>query len=382
MKLFEYETKEILTNYKIKVPQGALVTSLSEVGKIAGRLQMPLALKAQILISGRGKAGGIIFVNSPKEAQIAAKKLLGTKIDGCKVQSILLEEKLSIKRELYLGLTIDRSKKCFMGVASSSGGIEIEEVADTMPEKIFKFPINPLEGFRSYHAIKIAKKLGYSGGSMLKLATILGKMYKVAIEYDAQLIEVNPLVETINKTFIAADARLIVNGNSLYRQPKFTNRLMKKDENESSIISVKARTKGLAYVKLKGNIGVIGNGAGLVMATLDIIQLYGGKPANFLDIGGGAPIDRVASALDIVVSDSEVKTVFVNILGGITRCDDVAKAILSEKEQRRLTKPLVIRLVGTEEDEGRRILREADISVLDSMEDAAKKAVELASMKG
>jgi succinyl-CoA synthetase beta subunit len=382
MKLFEYEAKEILSDYKIQVPQGALATSLSQVKEISRALQMPLTVKAQILVSGRGKAGGIFFVHSPTEAQMVAKKLLGTKIKGCKVQYILLEEKLSIKRELYFGVTIDRLKKCLMAVASSAGGMEIEEVANSMPEKIIRFPINSLHGFRSYHAIKIAKKLDYSGDSMLKLAKIFGKLYKVAIDYDAQLIETNPLVETIDKTFIAADARVIVDDNSLYRQPKFKKRLIKKDKDKSSVIAMKARSNGLAYVKLKGNIGIIGNGAGLVMATLDTIQLYGGKPANFLDIGGGASIDRMAVALDIVLSDTEVNTVFINILGGITRCDEVAKAILSAKEQGKITKPMVIRLVGTEEDKGTRILREAGISVLNNMEDAAKKAVELASNKG
>jgi succinyl-CoA synthetase beta subunit len=260
--------------------------------------------------------------------------------------------------------------------------MEIEEVAATMPEKIVRFPIDPLDGFRSYHAVQIAKKLGYSNSSMLKLATIFWKLYQVAIDYDAQLIEMNPLVETMDGNFVAADARLIVDDSALYRHPEFKKRLVEEEKTELSAIEMKAREKGLSYVKLKGNIGVIGNGAGLVMATLDTIQLHGGKPANFLDVGGGASMDKVAAALEIVLSDPEVNTVFINILGGITRCDEVAKGILAEKERGGFVKPMVIRLVGTNEEEGRRVLREAGVSVMDSMEDAAKKAVELASVEG
>jgi succinyl-CoA synthetase beta subunit len=382
MKLFEYEAKEILSKYEIQVPQGGLATSPSQVREIATELHPPFAVKAQVLVSGRGKAGGILFADSPSEAEIVAKKLLGAEIKASKVQSLLVEEKLSIKRELYFGVTVDRSNQCYVAIASSAGGMEIEEVAATMPEKIIRFPIDPLDGFRSYHAIQIAKKLGYSNGSMLKLATIFGRLYQVAMDYDAQLIEMNPLVETVDGNFVAADARLIVDDSALYRHTEFKKRLVKEEKTESSAMEMNAREKGLAYVKLKGNIGVIGNGAGLVMATLDTIKLHGGKPANFLDVGGGASMDKVVAALEIVLSDPEVKTVFINILGGITRCDEVAKGILAEKERRGFDKPMVIRLVGTNEEEGRRVLREAGISVMNSMEDAAKKAVELASMEG
>lgn len=382
MKLFEYEAKEILSKYEIQVPQGELVTSPSQVREIAAELHPPFAVKAQVLVSGRGKAGGILFADSPSEAEIVAKKLLGGEIKASKVRSLLVEEKLSIKRELYFGFTVDRSNQCYVAIASSAGGIEIEEVAATTPEKIIRFPINPLDRFRSYHAVQIAKKLGYSNGPMLKLATIFRKLYQVALDYDTQLIEMNPLVETMDGNFVAADARLIVDDNALYRHPKFKNRLLEQEKTELSAMERKAREKGLAYVKLKGNIGVIGNGAGLVMATLDAIQLHGGKPANFLDVGGGASMDRVAAALDIVLSDPEVNTVFINILGGITRCDEVAKGILAQKERRGFAKPIVIRLVGTNEEEGRRVLREGSIPMMNSMEDAAKKAVELASMEG
>lgn len=381
MKLFEYEAKQILSGYEIQVPHGRLATSPSQVREIVAELHPPFAVKAQILVSGRGKAGGILFAESAAEAEAIGKKLLGAEIKASKVRSLLVEERISIKRELYFGVTVNRSNQCYVAVASSAGGIEIEEIAATTPEKIIRFSIDPLDSFRSYHAVQIARKLGYSNGPLLKLATVLQKLYQVAIDYDAQLVEMNPLVETADGKFVAADARLIVDDNALYRHPKF-NKSLEEEQTESSALEMRAREKDLAYVKLKGNIGILGNGAGLVMATLDTIQLHGGEPANFLDVGGGASMDKVAAALDIVLSDPGVNTVLINILGGITRCDEVANGILAEKKRRAFSKPIVIRLVGTNEKEGRRVLREAGISVKDSMEDAAKEAVELANMEG
>ena len=381
MKLFEYEAKEILSGYEIRVPDGGLATSLSHVRDIAMKLHPPLVVKAQVLVSGRGKAGGILFANTPSEAEIVAKKLLGAEIKASKVRSLLVEEKLSVKRELYLGVAVDRSNQCYVAMASTIGGMEIEEVAATMPEKIVRFLINPLDGFHSNHAVEVAKKLGYSNGPRLELAAILRKLYQVAMDYDGELVEMNPLVETVNGDFVVADAHLIIDNNALYRHPELEKRLQEQ-RTESSVLEMKARQKGLAYVKLEGNVGVIGNGAGLVMATLDTIQLHGGKPANFLDVGGGASMAKVAAALDIVFSDPEVSTVFVNILGGITRCDEVAKGILAKRKRRGFAKPIVIRLVGTNEEEGRRVLRESGVPVMDSMEEAAERAVELAIRRG
>ncbi|UCE28477.1 MAG: ADP-forming succinate--CoA ligase subunit beta [Candidatus Bathyarchaeota archaeon] len=381
MRLHEYEAKEILSRYEIRIPEGGLATSLSRVREIATELHPPLMVKAQVLVSGRGKAGGILFANSPSEAETVAKRLLGAEIKASKVRFLLVEEKLSVKRELYFGVTVDRSNQCYVAMASSTGGMEIEEVAVAMPEKIIRFLIHPLDGFHSHDAVEIARKLGYSNGPRLKLAAILGKLYQVAMDYDGELVEMNPLVETVSGDFVAADARLIVDNNALYRHPELEKRL-REQRTEASVLEMKARQKGLAYVKLEGNVGVIGNGAGLVMATLDTIQLHGGKPANFLDVGGGASMAKVAAALDIVFSDPEVSTIFVNILGGITRCDEVAKGILMKRKRSGFVKPIVIRLVGTNEEEGRRVLREAGVPVMDSMEDAAEKAVELAIRRG
>jgi succinyl-CoA synthetase beta subunit len=380
LKLLEHEAKSIFSRYEIPVPRGELATSPSEARKIAAKLNTPVAVKAQIPVAGRGKAGGILFADSPAEAEIAAKRLLNTEIIGVGVNSVLVEEKISVLKELYFGVTVDRSRRCYVAVASSEGGMEIEEVASRMPEKVSKVFIDPVYGFRSYHACQIAAKLGYEGKKMLNLARILLRQYKVAMDYDAELAEMNPLVETSDGGFVAADTRLIIDDNALYRHPEFKERLT--EDVELPPQELEARRSGLAYVKLDGNIGVIGNGAGLVMATLDAIQLYGGEPANFLDVGGGASADKMAKALNIVLSDPGVEVVFVNILGGITRCDEVARGILEAKRRVGFRKPMVIRLMGTNEEEGRQILTDAGIHVLRSMEEAAGKAVEIVRAGG
>jgi succinyl-CoA synthetase beta subunit len=382
LKLFEHEAKTIFSKYEIPTPQGELVTSPARALEVATKINAPVAVKAQVLVAGRGKAGGILFSTSAREAEIAAKKLLSTEIRGFKVRSVLVEEKVPIEKELYFGITVDRSNRCYVAIASSEGGVEIEEVAAATPEKIVKVFIDPLQGFHLRHALRIAKGLGYSGSQMQNLATILLKLYNVAMDCDAELAETNPLVETPEGKFVAADARLIIDGNALYRHPEFRERLMEEAEAELPQLELEARKSGLAYVKLEGNVGVIGNGAGLVMATLDVIQLYDGSPANFLDVGGGASADVMAAALNLVFSDPGVEVVFVNILGGITRCDEVAKGILEAKGRVGFLKPVVVRLVGTNEEEGRHILTEAGIHVLDSMEEAAKRAVEIAKTGG
>jgi len=381
MKIFEYQAKKILSTYGVQVPQGELATSPEDALKAAMKISPPYVVKAQVLVAGRGKAGGILFAESPSEVKEKAAELLGAEIKGIRVKEVWVEERIPIKRELYFGITIDRSQRTYVAIASSVGGMEIEEVAATTPEKVTKFPVDPIQGFRPYHARQIAKKLGYKGSKMLRLATIFHRLYKAAMDYDAELMEMNPLVETPEGLFVAADARLIIDDNALYRHPEYQEKLIE-GESELAPEEIEARKADLAYVKMDGNVGVVGNGAGLVMATLDAIQLYGGKPATFLDVGGGASSERVAKALDIVLSNPNVNVVFINILGGITRCDEVARGILEAKQRLKFKKPMVIRLVGTNEEEGRRILTEAGIHVVDSMEEAAKKAVEMAGRGG
>jgi len=380
LKLFEYEAKTIFARYDIPTPNGGLATSPAEARDIATKINAPVAVKAQVLVAGRGKAGGILFANSPDEAEMATEKLLSMEIDGVKTQSVRVEEKVLARKELYFSVTVDRSNRCYVVVASSEGGVEIEEVAEASPEKIVKAFVDPIYGFRAHHARQVAKRLGYSGAQMLDLASIFLKHYKMTIECDAELAEMNPLIERPDGKFVAADTRIIIDDNALYRHQEFKKRLF--EEAELTRQELEAQRVGLAYVKLDGDIGIIGNGAGLVMATLDAVQLYGGSPANFLDVGGGASADMTAAALNIVLSDPRVKIVFINILGGITRCDEVANGIIEARKRVGFTKPMVIRLVGTNEEEGRRILTEAGIHVLDSMEEAAKRAVEMAKAGG
>lgn len=358
--------------------QGGHATTATQAQEIAARLRPPVVVKAQVLVAGRGKAGGILFAQSAEEAQKTAQKILGMKIKGLPVKSVWVEEKIDVKRELYFGITTDRFNRCYVAIASSVGGVDIEEVASKTPERVIKVDVNPLLGLRTFQAREIARKMGYGGNQILELGRVLEKLYAAAMENDAELIEMNPLVETVDGKFMAADARIIIDDNALFRHQDYKRRLLE-GEGDLSPQELEALNNDLAYVRLDGNIGVIGNGAGLVMATLDTIQYYGGKPANFLDVGGGAASEKTAVSLRIVLSDPRIKTLFINILGGITRCDEVAKGILEAKEQVGVTVPMVIRLVGTNEEEGKRILTDAKIHVFESMEEAAKRAVEIAS---
>lgn len=369
----------ILKKFEIPVPQGVLAVTPTQAKEAASQLKAPYAVKAQVLVAGRGKVGGIQFADTLEDVENVAAEILSMDVKGLKVTKLWIEEKVKTKRELYFAITTDRSSQCYVALASTAGGVDIEDVAVKMPEKIIKAFVDPVLGFRSYHARQLANKMGYCGKSMLKLADIFEKLSKAAVEFDAELIEMNPLVETAGGDFVATDARLIIDDNALYRHPKYKQRLFLKDRTELTLEEIKARKAGLAFVQLDGNIGIMGNGAGLVMATLDTVQLYGGKPANFLDVGGGASENQIVAALDMLLTAPRTSVVFINILGGITRCDEVARGIIEAKKKLDFEKPVVIRLVGTNEEEGRRILTKAGIHVLDSMEEASKKAVEISS---
>jgi succinyl-CoA synthetase beta subunit len=374
LKLYEYEAKNILTGYGLPVPKRALITSTNQTVEVAGKLKPPFAVKAQVLIAGRGKAGGILFADSVEAAEKTAEKLLKTNVKGIPVKKVLIEEQHSIRKELYCGVMVNRFSRSYVFIASAAGGMEIEEIAEKTPQAVLKVSIDPQQGFKAFKARQIARKIGYRGPNLVKLARIFKKLYQASMDYDALLIEINPLAEIDEGAFIALDAHIIMDDNALFRHPKYKKKLLD-EERDRSFRESEALRNDLTYVKLEGNIGVIGNGAGLVMATLDMIQYYGGKPANFLDVGGGAPAKRIASALDLVLSDPKVKAILVNILGGITRCDEVARGIIEKKKKTGITKPFVVRLVGTNEEEGKRILEEAGIHVLDSMEKAASYVV-------
>lgn len=373
MNLSEYEAKQEFSTYSIPVPQGTLVTNSNQTAQAIAKLKPPYMIKAQVLVGERGKAGGIISAKSAKEAEEAVAKLLGAQIKGLPVKQVLIEEKLPIRKELYVGITIDRFNRSYVALASATGGVEIEEIAGKTPMAIIRTLIDPQLGIRSFHAMAIAKQLGYSGNQLAELAAIIQKLYQVCVDNDAELVEINPLAETETGNFVALDARMVIDDNALFRHPECAER----EAEELSSQEALALKNNLAYVKLDGDIGVVGNGAGLVMATLDLLNFFGGKPANFLDLGGGATIEAITAALQIVFADPDTKAVLVNVLGGITHCDDVARGIVEAANEAKVKKPLVVRLVGTNQQEGQKILSDAGISVLDSMEEAARQAVEI-----
>lgn len=378
MKLFEYEAKEIARQYGLPVPNG-IVASNPEAAKEAFlKLNQPSMVKAQVLVAGRGKAGGIKPASSPDETLEVAKAILSMTVKGEKVAKVLVEQKLASKHERYVSIVVDRASRCYTLLCSTEGGVDIEQVALQTPEKIIRRKIDPLLGLQDFECRLVARLLNYSGKQMNQLASMIRKLYQIMFDFDAELIESNPLIETESGELVAADLRILVDDNSLFRHPKLLER-MKSFEPDMTPLELKAREKDLAYVELDGEVGIIGNGAGLVMATLDMILDCKGKPANFCDVGGGASEERIASALEIVLANPRVKVLLINIMGGITRCDDVARAILDIQKKMGITKPMVIRLVGTNEAEGQRILADAKIPSLNSMEEAASKAVELVS---
>jgi succinyl-CoA synthetase beta subunit len=373
LNLSEYEAKQEFSKHNISIPNGTLVTKSNQTAQALANLKPPYTVKAQVLVGGRGKAGGIISAKSKKEAEEATVKLLGARIRGLLVKQVLIEEKLPIRKELYLGITIDRFNRSYVALASATGGVEIEEIASKTPKAIIRTLIDSQSGLRYFHSIAIAKQLGYSGNQLVKLSTIIQKLYQVCIDNDAELVEINPLAETETGDFVALDARMVIDDNALFRHPEYAA----KETEALSSQEVLALKNNLTYVKLEGDIGVVGNGAGLVMATLDLLNFFGGKPANFLDLGGGATIEAIAAALQIVFAEPDTKVILVNVLGGITHCDDVARGIVEAAKEAEVKKPLVVRLVGANQQEGQKILADAGISVLDSMEEAAKQAVEI-----
>jgi succinyl-CoA synthetase beta subunit len=380
LKLFEYEAKEIARQYGVPVPDGMTAAAAAEVKDAFLKLGAPSMVKAQVLVAGRGKAGGIRPASSPEEAEEVGEAILSMTVKGERVAKVLVEKRLASKHERYVSIVVDRASKCYTILCSPEGGVDIEEVAAADPERIIRYKIDPLLGLQEFEARTVAKGLGYSGKQMAQVATIVSKFYQIMLDYDAELIESNPLIETEAGEIVAADLRILIDDNSLFRQRRFLERA-KTYEPDMTRLEIQARQEGLAYVELGGDVGIIGNGAGLVMATLDMILDHKGKPANFCDVGGGASEDRIAAALEIVLGNPNVKVLLINIMGGITRCDDVARAILDIQKKMSITIPMVIRLVGTNEKEGQKILAAANIPSLNSMEEAAAKAVELISRR-
>jgi len=372
MKLFEHLAKEVFSRYGIPTPPGRVVSAPDEAAAVCAELG-EVALKAQILSGGRGKAGGIRFAAAPDEARRQAESLLGSEVRGLRVERLLVEKKLQIDREFYLGVAVDGSARRPVIIASAAGGVNIEEV----PEKlIVRQLVDPAWGLMPFRARQVARRLELQGEPARQFSEILLRLYDVFCATDAELAEINPLVLQKDGRFIAADGRLNVDDDALPRHPELPV------VEEGSEVERRARKAGLAYVELDGDIAVMANGAGMAMATLDILRHYGGRPANFLDAGGGAGVEPMAEAIELLLSRNP-KALLLNIFGGITRCDDVAKALVSVAERRGgLDLPVVVRLAGTNEKEGLAILREHGFDAYRTMDEAAAKVVAAAGGSG
>ena len=372
MKLQEYQTKNIFAKHSIPIPKGRLAFSAIEAKHIAQELGGRVVIKAQVLIGGRGKAGGIRLAKTAIEAENLATKILGMEIRGLRVNKILVDEGINIAQEIYLGIANDRFLQCPVILGSGSGGGEIEDLVRYSPEKIIKLPINPLLGLQDYQVRELANRIDLPKLYWRSFTSIGNALWKVFTENDAILVEINPLVITAEGGLMALDGKMVLDDNALFRHPDMVQQLDLGNEDRSEL---EARKFGLSYIKLEGNIGCLVNGAGLAMATMDIIQLNGGKPANFLDIGGGASKEKVATAFKIILSDSSVQVVLINIFGGITRCDEVVKGIIEVMQEGSIPVPIVVRLAGTNAAEGIRLLNNADVVTADTLNEAAQKAV-------
>ena len=378
MDLYEYQGKELLRQFGIETLEGTVAASPEEARAAAERFGGTVAIKAQVLTGGRGKAGGIKVVHDPEEAEEAARQILGMDIKGHTVRQVLVEAGAEIKNEMYLSLLVDRAEKKPLILFSTEGGVDIEEVAETNPGSIVRIYIDPLLGLLPYQVRELTFDAGLEGDVAKGVGKTLSNLYKAFTESDASLVEINPLVSTKDGRVLALDSKVTIDNSSLYRHSDIADL---HDVEAADPEEQRAQEAGLQYVKLDGDVGILGNGAGLVMSTLDVVAQAGGEPANFLDVGGGADAEKTSEALDIVTSNKEVKSVLFNIFGGITRGDEVARGLLGALERSEITLPIVVRLDGTNAEEGRQILAEntpENVYTEETMLDAAKKAVELA----
>jgi succinyl-CoA synthetase beta subunit len=380
MDLYEYQGKELFRRFGIPVSEGRVASTPEEARAAAEELGGQVVVKAQVLTGGRGKAGGIKLADGPDEAEEHAGNILGMDINGHVVRKLWIESASDIAREYYLSLTFDRGEKRALFMFTKEGGVEIEEVAEERPEALARLHVDPLEGFQPYQARRLIYGAGIEDESEQKqIAKIAGQLYDAFVGSDATLTEINPLIVTPEGQVKALDSKFTVDDNALYKHPDIAEM---RDLEAYPPEERAAREKGVTYVKLDGEVGVLGNGAGLVMSTLDVVALAGGRPANFCDLGGGGDAQGVVDALEIIGADPQVKSILFNIFGGITRCDEVARGILQALDRLTLPHPIVVRLDGTNAEEGRRLLLEAspdNLHVEPTMLDAARRAVELAA---
>ncbi len=378
MKIHEYQAKQIFAEGGIPTLPGDMATTSLEAVAIAERVGKPVMVKAQVHVGGRGKAGGIKYAENAEEAKFLAQNILGMDIKGLTVKKVLVTAAEDIITESYVGIILDRATKQPVIMVSPAGGVDIEEVAAKTPEKIFKLYVDPVLGLKSYQARNLAYKL-YRDISQVRQATdIIIKLYDVFWKVDASLAEINPLITNPSGEVIALDAKINIDDNGLFRQREVA---AMRDPDAEEPSEVQAREADLSYIKLDGNIGCIVNGAGLAMATMDLVKRYGGQPANFLDIGGSSSPQKVVTAMNIILSDSNVEAILINIFGGITRCDDVANGILTAFRELKPSIPVVVRLTGTNEREAANILKSINLPYADTLDNVVKKAIELAGME-
>jgi succinyl-CoA synthetase beta subunit len=379
--LYEYQGKELFARYGIPVSEGRLAETPEEARAAAEELAGPVVVKAQVLTGGRGKAGGIKLAQTPAEAEARATEILGMDIRGHVVRKVWIEQASDIEREYYLSIAFDRSAKQPLFIFTTQGGVDIEEVAASTPDALVRLHVDPLEGYHPWHGRRLVYGAGVADPSEQKqIAAIAEKLYAAFTECEAMLTEINPLIVTTDGEVRALDSKFTVDDNALFRHPDLAEL---RDVGAADPLEALAREKGVTYVKLDGEVGVLGNGAGLTMATVDVVTFVGGRPADFCDLGGGGDAQGVVDALEVITRDPQVRAIFFNIFGGITRCDEVARGILQALERMSIELPIVVRLDGTNAEEGRRLLREADASNVHAeatMLEGARRAVELASV--
>jgi succinyl-CoA synthetase beta subunit len=376
--LYEYQGKQLFARFGIPVSEGALATSPAEARQAAEQLGGPVVVKAQVLVGGRGKAGGIKLASTPDEAEAHAAAILGMDIRGHRVRTVWIEQASDIAREYYFSVTFDRGAKKALLMLTTEGGVDIEQVAAESPDRLARLHVDPLTGFLAFHARRLMFDAGIPAEEQKQVAQIMERAYGAFVETDAMLVEINPLIVTPDGTVRALDSKYTVDDNALYRHPDIA---AMRDVEAADPQEQMARERGVNYVKLDGDIGILGNGAGLVMSTLDVVALAGGSPANFLDVGGGAQADEIVTAMEVLLADGKVRAVLFNVFGGITRCDEVARGVLAALERLDVDVPLVVRLDGTNDVEGRRLLAEAappNVHVEETMLGAASRVVELA----
>jgi succinyl-CoA synthetase beta subunit len=373
VKLQEYRSKEILDRHGVPLLAGRTATTPEEARAAAEEIGGPVVVKAQVLVGGRGKAGGVKLAANPTEAEQRAREILGLEIKGITVRTLLVAPAADIAKEYYLGLILDRAAKAITVIASAEGGVEIEETAKTNPDAILRLPLHPLLGLQPHNVNTVFSFLGLPAEQRRAFSAVMQGLYASFVDSDADLAEINPLAITTEGALLALDAKIVLDDSALFRHPDLEQM---RDLNEEEASEIEARAAGISFIKLDGNIGCMVNGAGLAMTTMDLVKLAGGEPANFLDIGGGAKAERVAAAFKIILSDPNVQAILVNIFGGITRGDEVARGIVEARQGLEREVPMVVRIVGTNAEEAQEILAQASLITADSLDDAARKAVE------